>query len=55
MMDSANIDAKTMAALLTNITSGMNVFEAVFNGLEVKYSPFVDADFRETFYREVGK
>lgn len=53
MMDSAKIDAKNMAALLTNITCGLTVFEAVFNGLENKYSPFSDAEFKEQFYREV--
>lgn len=55
MIEAAKMDGRNMAALLSNITSGLIAFQAVFNGLESKYQPFADAEFRENFYKNISE
>lgn len=44
-------DGRNMGYLLQNIKSGLTAYLKVFRALEAKYIPFLDSDFRDSFYK----
>lgn len=53
MFETVKKDGENMAALLSNMQSGLKTFEKVFESLESNYEPFLSAEFRNEFYKGV--
>lgn len=49
-MNKAIKDGHNMQLVLRTLQSGLTTYEAVFEALETKYSPFHISEFRGAFY-----